>query len=163
MIASTVVGLELGPKKPEEKEKSPYLNKEYKHPKGEISFPAESTPAVTNVTCRLCVQLSLRHLTRNKINFLSIVSHFLHCQWHSFIISLTDSSTRRDSSHGSYAVLIEKAVLVWSGWSVQLSNVHLWYVASFFSYVFINNIIYSHFRTVVYRILVAAHSIMIAR
>ena len=60
---------------------------------------------------------------------------------------------------------LKKAILVWSGWSVQLSNlnVHLWYVISFFSYVFINNIIYSHFRTVVYRILVAAHIIMIAR
>ena len=52
VIASTVVGLELDPKKPEEKEKSLYLNKEYKHPKGEISFSAESTPDVTRVTCR---------------------------------------------------------------------------------------------------------------
>ena len=44
----TVVGLELDPKKPEEKEKeSLFTNKEYKHPKGEISFPA-----VTGVTCR---------------------------------------------------------------------------------------------------------------
>ena len=45
VIVLTVVGLELDP---EEKEKeSLFTNKEYKHPKGEISFPA-----VTGVTCR---------------------------------------------------------------------------------------------------------------
>ena len=82
MIALTVVGLELGPKKPEESEKSPYLNKEYKHPKGEISFPAELTPAVTNVTCRLCVATTpvskQDQLFEHRLSFSPLPMSFFH-------------------------------------------------------------------------------------